>query len=89
MRPNPQLLKKSLMENFTFCAVGERSLKITGAFSLGSLVNTIFSFKLGLVIFFINLQMSSKGEMCKPTGEGLARQRKESAIPSGNTSSYV
>ena len=28
------LLKKSLLENFTFCATGEISLKTTGAFSL-------------------------------------------------------
>lgn len=48
------------------------------AFSLGSLTN-----------FFINLYTSSKGRIYQRTGEGLARQRKESAITSGNTSDYV
>ena len=54
---------------------------MTGGFPQGSLMNTICSHKLVLTSFFINLYMSSKGRMYERTGEGLAKQRKKSAIP--------
>ena len=67
---------------------GERRVKITEAFSLTSFMNITSSFIMGLKSFF-NLYTSSKGRICERTSEGLARQRKKSAILFGNISNNI
>ena len=62
---------------------GERRVKITEAFSLTSFINITSSFIMGLESFF-NLYATSEGRIYERTSEGIARQRKKSAIPFGN-----
>ena len=67
----------------------ERTLKATRTFLLSSFINIISSFTLGLNILSIKLYTSFEERTYEHTGEGLARQRKKSAISFRNTSKSV